>query len=285
MNTIFSSFNTFKKGGIIGDDLKREGGAHLTPEYYGIDGEKILFLGNPNGSLSIKFNRVAKIAANYGKFVNKLTQIIESNNKVPTNKEYNLAVATLAVISTGIRIGNESSSEGFLTTYKDKDDGKLQFAKTYGLTTIKKEHVKVERGIVKLDFTGKKHVQNLFTFSPYLSELIIPIINSNHNPVFGISNGELTSFIKKNTHKKLSSKDFRTFRANVYAYKKLASISKPKDKKQWKAKAKEVYIHVSTLLNNTEGVVKTSYIDPELIPYVFGPKETINKDEKSKKGD
>jgi DNA topoisomerase IB len=233
---------------------------------YLIDGESIVFFGNPD-NMENKFGRVAKIALNYDKYQQKLTDIISANLSFPVNKEYRLAVALKTILETGIRIGNEDSAEGFMTTYKV--EGQEVLAKTYGLTTITDEHVKVVDGIVHFDFTGKKHVENVFHLSQELSKLIIPVINSGYNPLFGITESELTSFIKQNTSVNLSSKDFRTFRANVFGYLFAKDITPPQTKKERREAIKSVAEHVSEKLNNTVSVVKTSYLDKTLFEYFF----------------
>ena len=233
---------------------------------YIIEGESIVFFGNPD-NMENKFGRVARIATNYDKYQETLNKIISENMTFPVNSEYRLAVALKTILETGIRIGNEDSAEGFMTTYKEK--GKEVFAQTYGLTTITDEHVKVINGIVHFDFTGKKHVENTFTLSQTLSKLIIPIINSGYNPLFGITENELTSFIKQNTSVNLSSKDFRTFRANIYAYLFGVTIPSPTTKKERREAIKAITEHVAEKLNNTPSVVKSSYLDKTLFDYLF----------------
>ena len=239
-----------------------------TPYKFKIDGIDILFFGNPAGSMDLKFNRVTRIAERYDKITAHLRKLIYQNSlQYPANKEYCLAVASLLIIETGIRIGNEDSAEGFISEYKEK--GKKVLAKTYGLTTLLPEHIEIENGIVKFDFTGKKHVENKFTLSKELSGYVMHILNSNYNPVFNTNDGELTTFIKNETSPYLSSKDFRTFRANVFGYLSAVKLPKPTTKKERRESIKKVCEDVSAKLNNTPAVVKTSYLDPDLFAYFF----------------
>lgn len=256
-------------------------GGKIDPDRFTIDGKSVLFIGNETGSMDVKFNRVAKIASRYDKIVSKVKDIISTNKDVPTNKEYNLAVATLIILKTGIRIGNEDSAEGFMSDIKEK--GKTVLAKTYGITTLLPEHVNISNGIAKFDFTGKKHVQNTFTLSKELSTLVLPIVTSNYATVFNITEPELTKFIKRISSPYLSSKDFRTFRANVFAYEKASQLPKPITKKDWKEQIKEVHEHVSKLLNNTPAVVKSSYVDQRLYDELWGTKEDMEAKEKEAK--
>lgn len=243
--------------------------------YFSVEGDNVLFLGNPDGSMDNKFNRVTNIGSRYEEIKNKVMSKI-TDVQPPTPTEYNLAVAFLVLMRTGIRIGNETSAEGFHTDYKEK--GETVFAKTYGLTTLKQEHVRVKDGIVHLHFTGKKHVDNEYMLDESLSRIMIKVINSGYNPVFGISESELTKFIQKMTSPYLSSKDFRTFRANVYAYQKIEELGQPKNEDQYDEYEDEVYLYVSEFLNNTPQVVKRSYIDPHLIPYVWGDPDEMKEE-------
>lgn len=244
-------------------------------EKYQIDSREVAFFGNSNSSMDVKFNRVTKIASRYDKIKNKLLDYIDNNRSYPTSKEYNLGVAFLIIITTGIRIGNEDSAEGFYSDYKVK--GKTVFAKTYGLTTLLPRHISVEEGKVKMHFTGKKHVINSFELPEDVSKLIIPIIKSKYVPVFNIHEGELTKFISDITSPYFSSKDFRTFRANVYGYNFAKGLPPYTTKSERRERINAVTEHVSKLLNNTAGVVKTSYLDPRLFDYFFPDKIIENK--------
>lgn len=273
---------SFKYGGKLEESWIKE---------YTIDGNKAKFFGNFKGNTSVKFNRIAMIASRYNEIVKDLDEIIKdetdsTNNfkDIQTSQVYNLSVAFKLILQTGIRIGNESSAEGFMSSYKTK--GKEVLAKTYGLTTLLPEHITFKGSIAYLDFTGKKHVENNFILSHKLSKLVRPIYDSNFDTVFNIDEYTLTKFIKDVTSPYFSSKDFRTFRANVYANEVAKRIDKPNTKKEYREAVREVAEYVSEKLNNTVGVVKSSYIDPLLFWYYFGkPEELPSKlTEKKAKG-
>ncbi|MEW5323906.1 hypothetical protein V2J23_18175, partial [Geobacillus thermoleovorans] len=93
-------------------------------------------------------------------------------NRVPVSTRYAGAVALLVVISTGIRIGNEDSAEGYVSDLKYSDNYGKE-VNTYGLATLRQEHVHVRNGIVHFDFVGKKQVDNSFKLNPALSKLVL----------------------------------------------------------------------------------------------------------------
>lgn len=261
-------------------------GGKLEEEYintYNIDGQEAKFFGNINGSSDVKFNRISMIASRYDEIVSDIDKVIAEEytrpltnletGKPQTNQTYNLAVAFKLITQTGIRIGNEDSAEGFMTSYKTK--GKEVLAHTYGLSTLLPKHVEFKNGIAHLDFTGKKHVENTFILTKELSNLIKPIYDSGFPTVFNIDEYTLTQFIKDATSPYFSSKDFRTFRANVYANKAALTVSKPRTKKEYGDAVNVVADYVSNKLNNTPGVVKKSYIDSLLFWYYFGQKDDL----------
>lgn len=252
--------------------------------YYNIEGREIPFMGNANSTPELKFNRVAMIASRYPRIIKKLNEIVRQNATVPTNKDYNLAVATIVIIQTGIRVGNEDSANGYMTIPHPNSDEPSRFVKTYGLTTMLPSHVSIDNGIVSFDFIGKKQVENTFTLDRKLSGLVMRVINSNYDPVFNITESELTTFIKNTTGVNFSSKDFRTFRANIYAWEELSKIEAlPTTKSEWNDTVNFVAEIVSKKLNNTPGVVKRSYVDPELFDYMLGKKDDIGKKPTNKK--
>lgn len=245
-------------------------GGELKEQIFDIDGQRVPFFGNIESTTENKFNRVAMIASRYLKIKQDMYRILQENQQFPTNKDFNCAVALLLIMSTGIRIGNEDSAEGYMTVPYEGSKIKPKFVKTYGLTTMLPEHVSIQNGLVELNFLGKKHVQNRFKLSPELSKLVIRVYKSGYSPVFNIDDYDLTSFIRKKTSPYFSSKDFRTFRANVFAYEAIKSLPRPTNKKEYKEAVKSVAIYVSTRLNNTEGVVKKSYIDPRIFERFLG---------------
>lgn len=275
-------------------------------EIYTIDGVETGLFGKLRGSNSNKFNRATKIAAQYDDLSTKLDKIINSN-KSKVNTEYRLAVALSILMKTGIRVGNESSAEGYYTVPRPGSEEVSKFVRTFGLTTILHKHIKINKdGTSEFDFTGKKQVRNTFTLNKELTSLIKPIAQLNMETFFGISEAELTRFVKKVAGDAFTTKDFRTLRANIFAYRHAKSFKAPKvedfldkdkikeiekddidkDKKKEKIEreekkaekelekerkelVKKVSEHVSEKLNNTYQVIRTSYVNPLLWEHFF----------------
>jgi DNA topoisomerase IB len=242
-------------------------------EDYKIGTETVTFYGKKRGSNKNKFNRVNKLASKYNELHAKFMGMAERGFSSCT-ESYRCSVAVLLMMETGIRIGNENSAEGYHTVpHPHAKSQESKFVKTYGLTTLTREHVSIlSRLNVWFDFVGKKQVENRFHVPSNLNKYIIDLYTCECHKVsdytlFGITDYQLTKFIKKYVGSEFTPKDFRTLRANIYAF-EFARYSVPlfpSTKKQQKADIKSVCEHVSKLLNNTPSVCKTSYINPELL--------------------
>lgn len=237
-------------------------------EKFKIGKETISFYGKKRGSNSNKFNRVNKLASNYNNLHEKFLNMAE-RGKNSCTENYRCSIAVLLLMETGIRVGNETSAEGYNTVpHPHNKNQESKFVQTYGLTTLLREHVINKGKEVKFNFSGKKQVENWFTVPTDIKKYVIDIYNNCEcDPLFGITVYQLTKFIKKFVGKEFSPKDFRTLRANIYAEKFLFSQLKYTEcetKKQKKETVKVVCEAVSILLNNTPGVCKKSYIDDNL---------------------
>lgn len=237
-------------------------------EVFKIGSDTVAFYGKQRGSNKNKFNRVNKLAKQYNalhvKFMNMASRGYES-----CTETYRCSVAVLLMMETGIRIGNESSAEGYNTVpHPNAKNQESKFVQTYGLTTLKREHVNIlSTQNVWFNFSGKKQVENNFHIPKHLNNYIIDLYKCNcyNSTLFGVTDYTLTKFIKKYVGSEFTPKDFRTLRANIYAYDFCNKIAEyPTTKKQQKADIKSVCESVSKLLNNTPSVCKKSYINAEL---------------------
>lgn len=214
-------------------------------------------------SYSNKWNRAVKLAYRFEELSEKFDGMIERGQGL--TELARLALACKMMMYTGIRIGNEDSAEGYMTKPHPNSKAEPMFVKTYGLTTLLKEHCVVKGRKVEFLFLGKKHVDNYFEVGGTLARQIKELLrNYNDESVFGITNYQLTKFIKKYVGRQFTPKDFRTMKANMYAWEKLDEIcdrEMPTTKKAYNAEVKEVAEYVCGKLNNTPSVCKKNYID------------------------
>ena len=217
------------------------------------------------GNFQNKFNRAVKLAVQFESLVGKFDRMISKGNG--TSQQARLALACKLMMTTGIRVGNEGSAEGYMTKPHPKSKVKPQFVKTYGLTTLLPEHIIVAPRKVCLNFVGKKSVENSFRLTGKLAKQVRFLLdNCESETLFDISAYKLTKFIQTYCGKNFTPKDFRTMKANMCAYEMLMEINQyelPTTKREAAAEMREIAVYVSENLNNTPGVCKASYIDPK----------------------
>lgn len=235
--------------------------------YIDIYGVEYGFCRSAKASYSDKHNRMVKLAERFEELSDKFDGMIIRGQV--GSFQARLALACKLMMYSGIRIGNEGSAEGYMTKPHPNSKKEPEFVQTYGLTTIRKEHVTFKRGKAYLNFLGKKQVDNSFTFvgdtAKYLKALYE--MTTDNETLFEISVYELTKFIKKYVGKHFTPKDFRTMRANMVAYETLSEICErelPTTKSELNKEKKEIAVTVSEALNNTPGVCKASYIDERI---------------------
>ena len=232
-----------------------------------INGESYGFCRSINCSYSDRHNRATKLAYRFNELSDKFDGMIKRGGYSLNSR---LALCCKMMMYTGIRIGNENSAEGYVTKPHPNSKKEPEFVRTYGLTTLLPEHCLVARnGEVHLNFIGKKQVENSFTVKGSLAKQVRDLlkISEQGEPLFGVTVYELTKFVKKYVGKHFSPKDFRTMRANMYAWEKFMEICErelPSTKTEFNKEVKEIATYVSEHLNNTPGVCKASYIDSML---------------------
>lgn len=254
--------------------------------------------GKIRGHVANKWNRMAKLVARFDELDAKFRGMAE-RGQFSITENFRCALACLLMMHTGIRVGNESSAEGYMTKPHPFSKKEPEFVKTYGLTTLLTTHLCVKRTCAELNFVGKKQVDNSFTiYDPQLVYWLRALqlwatehavmTNKKEVSLFCLSDYQLTRFIKTYVGKCFSPKDFRCMRANMYAW-EIASSSltsgykrpseKPMTKKEFKAGiVKPLFEFVAKQLNNTPGVCKKSYIHDGLVPYL----ETLFVNQKAK---
>jgi DNA topoisomerase I len=150
-------------------------------------------------------------------------------------------------------------------------------SETFGLATLRKDHVRLRAGTMSFDFTakgGQRRVQQV------VDPLLWPTIKllkqrSGGGPELlaykegrlwvDVTSSDVNAFLKEVTGGDFSAKDFRTWHATVLAAVALAVSSEaagsPSSRKRAKTRAVQ---EVSHYLGNTPAVCRKSYIDPRV---------------------
>ncbi|WP_316815883.1 DNA topoisomerase IB [Pedobacter nyackensis] len=173
-----------------------------------------------------------------------------------------LAISVQLMQKTLIRIGNEA--------YK-------QLYGSYGLSTLKDKHVKINGHRMMLSFIGKKGVKHEVVLNDKtLARLVkkcrdIPgqdlfqfyINGTEHRP---IDSGRINNYIKEITGGDFTAKDFRTWGGTLEALRQFALCQDSTDNNKSKKRViVEVLDCVASRLGNTRSVCKSSYVYPLLL--------------------
>ncbi|MBC8054483.1 MAG: DNA topoisomerase IB [Sphingobacteriaceae bacterium] len=172
-----------------------------------------------------------------------------------------LAISISLMEKTLIRIGNES--------YK-------QLYGSYGLSTLRDKHIKIQGNTMKLSFKGKKGVMHDIDLNDRtLAKLVKKCRDIPGQELFqyytpggdrrSIDSGMINRYIKEITCCDFTAKDFRTWFGSLEALR----IYSQYEQTELESKRKKVTVamldEVSSKLGNTRTVCKKYYVFPPLI--------------------
>ncbi|WP_442590455.1 DNA topoisomerase IB [Pedobacter sp. AW31-3R] len=173
-----------------------------------------------------------------------------------------LAICLQVMQKTLIRVGNESYA---------------QLYGSYGLSTLRTKHAKVEGNQLKLKFIGKKGVkQEVVLNDRSLAKMVKHCMEIPGQDLFqyytegrehrGIDSGKINNYIREITGSDFTAKDFRTWGGTLEALRQMAICNCNVEEERPK---KKIIVHVldcvASKLGNTRAVCKSSYVYPLLL--------------------
>jgi DNA topoisomerase-1 len=172
-----------------------------------------------------------------------------------------LAISVNMMQKTLIRVGNE--------TYK-------QLYGSYGLTTLRDKHVKIEGNKLNLSFRGKKGVYHEISLNDKtLAQLVKKCRDIPGQELFqyytdkgdrkSIDSGKINHYIKEITCCDFTAKDFRTWSGTLETLKQIAAYDYPENLTLRKKVIVSVLDTVAARLGNTRAICKKSYVFPDLL--------------------
>jgi len=223
-------------------------------------------VGKLKGSFKNKDNRSAKLLYNWDALRIIMEKFIVAGNG--STLRARCAYGILLTMKTGIRVGNETSAEGYVCDQKYH----ALYGKTinvYGLTTLRKEHVSMSGGIIHLNFLGKKAVQQeLRTSNSILLRYYSSVSSHGLNTWLGIDYGDIYHFVKRSIGRKIKPKDIRTAAVNmlfIHKAERAKIMQQPFAKKADANKALKMIVEATaTEIGHTSGVCKSAYISKNL---------------------
>lgn len=147
---------------------------------------------------------------------------------------------------------------------------------SYGLTTLKDQHVKFFGNSIQFSFTGKKGIAHrIHLTNKKLARIIkqcreIPgkelfqYYDENGN-THAVDSGMVNLYIREITGEDFTAKDFRTWAGTLNALKAFKELGQAENQRAIRKKIIEALEYVSQKLGNTRTVCKKYYIHPVII--------------------
>ncbi len=176
-------------------------------------------------------------------------------------RERVLAAVVRLLEETTIRVGNRE--------YADEND-------SYGLTTFRNQHAKVEGATIRFSFNGKSGVKHAIALRDRpLANIIracreLPGQNlfeyrGDDGSVHRIDSTDVNDYIREISGGDFTAKDFRTWVGTVQCALLLAGHDVAHTATERKAALSDVIAQVAQRLGNTPAIARKSYIHPEII--------------------
>jgi DNA topoisomerase-1 len=205
----------------------------------------------------------------------KYTHIIEFARKLPEirartrrdlrkhglPREKVLAATVRILEKTLIRIGNEQ--------YTREN-------KTFGLTTLKDHHAKINGAKVVFDFRGKHGVhRNVGFHDPKLAEIVRKCRDLDGEELFqyvdddgnvcDINNTDVNNYLREISGEAFTAKDFRTWAGTVLTANALQQMALADSQRQLKRNLIAAVEQTAKQLGNTTAVCRKCYIHPAVL--------------------
>ena len=212
-----------------------------------------------------KFRRVVE----FGEALPELRRRVRAGLQRDTIDREKVLAAIVRLIDQGFfRVGNDRSAKN---------------ESTYGLTTIRKSHVKVEDDAILFDYIGKwRKKQKRAIRDREVAELVAELKKGRGAELFDVKDRHVNDYIQSIVGENFTAKDFRTWAGTLLCSIALAMQGEAKSKTERKRKIRQAIVATAEQLGNTPAVCRSSYICPRLIDeYMIGrPFETLRRTRK-----
>ncbi|CAN5585548.1 DNA topoisomerase IB [soil metagenome] len=201
-----------------------------------------------------KFDRLA----DFGRMLPDLRTSVDADLRrrgLPRDKVLALIVSLLD--RTLIRVGNDA--------YAVEND-------SYGLTTLRGEHVEVDAGRVRFDFTGKGGLDRQLALD---DRRLAAIVHQCHalggqelfayeadGDVLDVGSDDVNRYLQRLTGSQITAKDFRTWGGSAIVTATLAMARPPERSRQVDAVVLSAIDVAAEVLGNTRAVCRSCYVHP-----------------------
>ena len=161
---------------------------------------------------------------------------------------------------------------------------------SFGLSTLRPEHVRTSRGCVVLKFVGKSGKEHA---RPVQDGEVCQVLRdlrrrrTGQDRLFAywdpalkrwrdVRADEINEYLREISGTQMSAKDFRTWHGTVKAAEELAEAGPQKSKAARKKAVSHAMKEVAELLGNTPAVARASYVDPRVVE-AYEKGETVDE--------
>ncbi|HEV8661223.1 MAG TPA: DNA topoisomerase IB [Thermoanaerobaculia bacterium] len=211
-----------------------------------------------------KFRRVVE----FGESLPALRRRVRADLKRSRLDRDKVLAAMVRLIDQGFfRIGNEKSAKS---------------ESTYGLSTVRRSHVKVSGDSVLFDYIGKwkkKHQKAIR--DPEVAKIVRKLKRADGAELFKFASGDrviavkdrnVNDYIQSIVGEDFTAKDFRTWAGTLLCSIALAMQGQGASKTDRKQKIRKAILATAEQLGNTPAVCRSSYICPRLLDEYIGGK-------------
>lgn len=221
-----------------------------------------------------KFKRVVE----FGESLPALRRRVRADLKGDSLERQRVLAAMVRLIDQGFfRIGNDKSAES---------------ESTYGLSTIRGSHVKVEDATLLFDYVGKwKKKQRRAIRDADVAAIVQTLKKTSGTELFkfeqngrivDVKDRHVNDYIQSIIGRDFTAKDFRTWAGTLLCSIALAMQGQGSSKAERKRRVRKAIVATAEQLGNTPAVCRSSYICPRLLDeYMEGkPFEMLRKQHK-----
>ena len=147
--------------------------------------------------------------------------------------------------------------------------------KSFGATTLRNRHARVEHGGVRICYVGKHGIRRTVTLADRSLARIVRRTQDlpgqhlfeyvdEQGGVHPIGSSDVNDYLRETMGDEFTAKDFRTWGASAIAFEEMATRMREKDK----VDLKSMIAPVAEDLGNTPAISRKSYVHPALIEAV-----------------
>jgi DNA topoisomerase I len=197
-----------------------------------------------------------------------LRECIERDLRAPDHTRRQLLATVVALLDkTLIRVGNDE--------YAREN-------KSFGLTTLRRRHVRVDGKVLSFTFRGKSGVEHSISLSdPKLAHIIQRCQDLPGHELFqyldakrkrqSISSDDVNEYLRELTGRDVTAKDFRTWGGTMLAAMELRRMGPPVSRREADRNILRAIDAVAERLGNTRAVCRKYYVHPTLMrAYLMG---------------